>query len=271
MRIPITMCHGIVYWKREIPLDAGRLETYFKIAADMGFESISYNDLENWMKNDGQLPKRPIMFDFDHPEYSIYRKIFPIMERYGFKGNLFVYTRPLEKLYASGDAYSTPRKSMNWDEIGELLSNGWNIGSHMHVHYNMFYLATKDPTGALIREQFEICDEYLAKNLGIVSRDFAFTSTTWSEIAEREVKKRYRFGRLWIIGSHYQTDKGDVRFADLVGVPGEDEVDGGPPNDARYITENSNPYRLPSMELEYLIFEYDAFRKYLEGALAERK
>jgi hypothetical protein len=133
----------------------------------------------------------------------------------------------------------------------------------------MFYLAKKDPTGGLIREQFDICDEYLKKNLGIISRDFAFTSTTWSEIAEKEVKKRYRFGRLWIIGPYYQTDKGDVRFADLVGIKGDDEMDGGPPFEARYITENSNPYRLPSTELEHLIFEYDAYRRYLGGAIAD--
>ena len=45
------------------------------------------------------------------------------------------------------------------------------------------------------------------------------------------------------------------------------ESDGGPPFAARYITKQSHPYRLPSMELEYLIYEYDAFRSYLLGAL----
>ena len=58
-----------------------------------------------------------------------------------------------------------------------------------------------------------------------------------------------------------------MRFADLVGAAGEDEIDGGPPHAARYITEDSDPLRLPSMELEHFIFEYDDFRRYLEGAL----
>ena len=47
----------------------------------------------------------------------------------------------------------------------------------------------------------------------------------------------------------------------------EDEDDGGPPVDVRYITEDSDPYRLPSMELQALIHHPDAFRQYLEGAL----
>ncbi len=110
-------------------------------------------------------------------------------------------------------------------------------------------------------------DEILKSKLGIEPKDFAFTGTTWSSVAEREVKKRYRFGRLWIIGSTYQVDGEQVRYADLVGVSGADESDGGPPQAARYITEQTHPYRLPARELEYLIYEYDAFGSYLQGAL----
>jgi hypothetical protein len=62
-------------------------------------------------------------------------------------------------------------------------------------------------------------------------------------------------------------EQGAHDVADLVGVPGADEADGGPPTAARYITRHSHPYRLPSMELECLIYEYDAFRSYLQGAL----
>ena len=138
---------------------------------------------------------------------------------------------------------------------------------HMHNHFNMAYLGRKDPTGSLIREQLEKCDRILYDSLGIISRDFAYTTTTWSSVAEIEVKKRYRFGRLWIIGSYYQTETGHVRYADLTGCPGSDEDDGGPPFAARYITPDTDPYRLPSMDLEHLIYEHDAFRAYLEGAL----
>ena len=86
-------------------------------------------------------------------------------------------------------------------------------------------------------------------------------------MAEQEVMKRYRFGRLWIVGSEYNAGGETIRYADLVGVPGLDEDDGGPPAAARYITKDSNPYRLPSMELQRLIHDYDAYRSYLVGAL----
>ena len=78
--------------------------------------------------------------------------------------------------------------------------------------------------------------------------------------------KRYRFGRLWIIGNQYKADGQAIRYSDLVGVPGPDEADGGPPKDARYITRETNPYRLPSMDLDHLIHAPEAFRRYLEEA-----
>lgn len=114
-----------------------------------------------------------------------------------------------------------------------------------------------------------ICDELIYKHLGIRPKDFAYTYNTWSQVAEDEVRKRYRFARLWVTSQPYQTDKGEVRYADLVSAEGNDELDGGPPYTVRYITQNTHPYRLPSMELEHFIFEYDSYVRYLEGALDE--
>jgi peptidoglycan/xylan/chitin deacetylase (PgdA/CDA1 family) len=260
------MCHGINWQPRPRKarprvnlLTAERFETYFRIAAELGFHSISYNQLADWKRGVADLPERPIMFDFDHPEGTIGRVIAPIMRRYGYTGNLFVNTSPMQKV---DNPYY-----MKWDELGRLLAVGWHIGAHTHHHYRLDYLAKKDPSGGLIREELETCDAMLQTQLGVVAKDFAYTTTTWSRLAEDEVKKRYRFGRLWIIGPHYHTEAGKVRYADLVGVPGPDELDGGPPHAARYITKEADPYRLPSMELEHLIFQYDAFRAYLQGAL----
>ena len=61
---------------------------------------------------------------------------------------------------------------------------------------------------------------------------------------------------------------GEIRYAAQVGSSGKDELDGGPPIESRYITANTDPLKLPSMELEHLIFEFDAYRQYLDGVLS---
>lgn len=251
------MCHGVAP-NRQPPLTIERYQTYFGMAADMGFTSISYDALAAWRDDDTPLPGRPIMFDIDHPVKSVYDEMFPVMRDLGFSANLFVNTLPME---------TEPEQCMTWDEIGELAAAGWQIGAHTHTHPNLSQLGVDDPSGAMIRSELETCDTILQRELGITPRDFAYTTTTWSSAAEAEVKKRYRFARLWIIGSTYQADGGEIRYADLVGVAGNDESDGGPPHAARYITRETPAYQLPSMELGYLIYQYDAFRTYLEGAL----
>jgi peptidoglycan/xylan/chitin deacetylase (PgdA/CDA1 family) len=181
------------------------------------------------------------------------------MRRFGFRGNLFVHTPPMEKPH---NPYY-----LEWDDLRELRDAGWHFGAHPHRHYGLDYLARQDPSGGLIRAELETCDALLRRHLGIEPKDFAYTSTTWSAVAEAEVRRRYRFARLWIIGTHCQTDHGPVRYADLVAVPGADAADGGPPHVARYLTPASDRLRRPAMELEYLLFEFDVFRAYLWGSL----
>jgi len=65
------------------------------------------------------------------------------------------------------------------------------------------------------------------------------------------------------------TDRGKLRLSELAGITGDDLEDGGPPAAARYITKHTNPYRLPAMDLEFLIYDFDAFRAYLDGAQAD--
>ena len=105
MRIPITMCHGVTWQpktRKERPtvkrLNAERFRRYFEIAFELGFQSISYEDLAKWRAGAGDLPERPVLFDFDHPDWSIGQVVEPIMSRFGYRGNLFINTSPMEKL-----------------------------------------------------------------------------------------------------------------------------------------------------------------------------
>jgi peptidoglycan/xylan/chitin deacetylase (PgdA/CDA1 family) len=263
------MCHGVEREARgRAPLTAEHFDHLMRIAHELGYQSINYDDLAAWRSGQRELPARPIMIDFDHPVRSMRYEVLDTLRRYGFTGNLFVHTGPVDTMYQAPLPPPAERQYMTWEEMGELLDAGWQIGAHTVTHPNLSQLSLEDPTGDRLRAELEQCDATLRQRLGITPRDFAFTGTSWSSVAEREVKQRYRFGRLWIVGATYEVDGKPMRYADLVGVPGQDEPDGGPPAAARYITPDSDPYRLPSMDLCRLIYQPDAFRRYLEGAFA---
>lgn len=256
------MCHGIRPDDQSLPLTIEHFDKLMSIAAETGFTSINYDDLDAWRNDGGTLPKRPIMFDFDHAVTSML-EVDQVMSDYGFCGTLFVNTEPVGGMWKRFPC-------MSWEQLGLLMSRGWLIGAHTVTHPNLSRLFVEDPSGDRLRQELDDCDAAIERHLGVRPKDFAYTGTSFSTAAEAEVRKRYRFGRLWIVGSSYQIDGNEMRFADLVGVPGADEADGGPPSAARYITREYPAHRLPSMEIQGLIYEPDAFRRYLEGALEEQ-
>lgn len=267
-RIPITMSHGTdqIPGQRN-PLTQEHFAQLVAIAHELGFQSISYDDLAAWFWHGGALPERPVMFDFDHPMKSMRHEVFPILESYGYTANLFINTGLMDDMYRAGVPDFAERQHLLWEETAELAEAGWQIGAHTVTHPNLSELSEADPTSERLRAELIQCDATIERHLGITPQDFAFTGTSWSSIAEREVKRRYRFGRLWIVGAEYQVDGRKTRYADLDGVPGPNEADGGPPHAARYITRDADPYRLPSMEINAIVLEPAAFRCYLEGAL----
>jgi peptidoglycan/xylan/chitin deacetylase (PgdA/CDA1 family) len=271
MRIPITMCHGIrptvTGGELRYPLPAEHFDSLMSIAAEMGFQSINYDQLAAWRDGAGSLPDHPIMIDFDHPVTSMRGQVFETLERYGFKGNLFIYTSPYDPEYDRPLALAQTPEHMTWEDLRELVQANWHIGAHTISHPNLSMLSEEDPDGKILRVELDRCNQVIERNLGFTPKDFAFTGTSWSSMAEQEVKRRYRFGRLWIVGSQYQVDGKPMRYAELAGSSEADEEDGGPPNSTRYITENTDPHRLPSMELQGLVNQSEAFRSYLQGAL----
>ncbi|MDP6356611.1 MAG: polysaccharide deacetylase family protein [Planctomycetota bacterium] len=266
MRIPITMCHGISTGG-DHPLTREHFDSLVSIARELEFESITYDDLAEWMADEKEIPERTIMFDFDHPVKSMRYEMHEVLDAHGYRGNLFINTGPLNEMYSKPLPPDDEREQATWEELNELVEFGWHIGAHTVTHPNLSQLFKEDPSGVKLRAELEECDATLKEKLGIEAKDFAFTGTSWSSAAEKEVMNRYRFGRLWIVGSIYQVDGDQMRYADLVGIEGEDEEDGGPPHAARYIAKDSNKYRLPSMELQRLVHDPGAFRAYLEGAL----
>ena len=278
MRIPITMCHGIREGEN-YPLSVDYLDGLLSTAAELGFESINYDQLDLWRSGKGELPPRPFMFDVDHPERSVFTDVQKVLDRYGFKGNLFVNTGPMDELNSGPMPADSERTTMTWDEVRELMANGWHLGAHTVTHPNLSELHVEDPSGEKIAAELDQCNETLQRELGRPMRDFAFTGTSCSSSAEQEVMKRYRFGRLWIrrvataqrqSPTDYEVDGQTIRYAEYVGSDEPNDADGGPPIAVRYITRESNPYRLPSMELQSsLLYEPGSFRRYFEGAVQQ--
>ena len=186
-KIPVTMCHGIDPQNPDpwLSLSKEHFEDLVRTASEMGFKSINYDDLAAWREGGSTLPDRPIMFDFDHPMKSMRYEVNDVLASYGYTGNLFVNTGMLDKIHSELYPPDSKLEIMSWDELGELKDLGWHIGAHTVTHPSLSRLGVEDPSGEKIREELEQCDERLRTCLGVTAKDFAFTGTSWSRVAEQ--------------------------------------------------------------------------------------
>lgn len=108
------------YFQWESPLNVGSLQFEQEMLAlkESGYESITISQLTTAIWEGAELPPRPVVITFDSNKLGTYKKAFPIMQKYGFVGTIFVVVNQLD-----GNGVLTTA------QIKEMQKAGWEIGS----------------------------------------------------------------------------------------------------------------------------------------------
>lgn len=91
-----------------------------------GYQTISTQQLVEHLVTGKSLPERPIIITFDDGYEDVYINAFPIMEKYGFKGVVYIVS---DRLYSNG--------FLKVDLLKDLLKHGWEVGSHSVSHADL--------------------------------------------------------------------------------------------------------------------------------------
>ncbi len=129
-----------------------------KLLSEQGYTTISTQTLVAAITKGADLPARPIIITFDDGNIDTYTTAFPIMQRYGFTGVIYIVGS-----YVGAEQY------MSADQIKEMAAAGWEVGSHSMTHAD---LALIDPEKA----RYEIVNskKYLEKMLGVPVNTIAY-------------------------------------------------------------------------------------------------
>lgn len=126
--IPILLYHHIdtspvksIYY---VPPET--FEQEIKALHEWGYESISIKMLVQAITVGEKLPPHPIVITFDDGHVDNYTKAFPIMQKYGFKGVLYIVVNFMD----------TPGY-LSHEQILEMVHAGWDVGSHTMNHYDL--------------------------------------------------------------------------------------------------------------------------------------
>ncbi|MEG1732949.1 MAG: polysaccharide deacetylase family protein [Longicatena sp.] len=86
------------YYKNDMwVVSCSDFEQQMKLAHDLGYQSISLEQVYNWKEEGGSLPAKSFVVSFDDGFYSTTKFAQPILEKYGFKGNVFVIASSIAK------------------------------------------------------------------------------------------------------------------------------------------------------------------------------
>jgi peptidoglycan/xylan/chitin deacetylase (PgdA/CDA1 family) len=133
-------------------------EQEIKVLSDWGYTSITATMLAQTITQGRQLPPHPILITFDDGHVDNYTNAFPIMQKYGFTGVLYIVGN-----YLGTNGY------MDREQILEMYKAGWEVGSHTMNHYDL----TKLTPEQLHREVFN-SRKKLETVLGIDILTFAY-------------------------------------------------------------------------------------------------
>jgi peptidoglycan/xylan/chitin deacetylase (PgdA/CDA1 family) len=92
-----------------------------------GYRVISPKDILAFLDYKQPLPKNAVMITIDDGYRSAYDVAYPILKKYGFTATLFIYT----------NFVGVSSKAITWDQLKELKTNGFTIGSHTIAHSDL--------------------------------------------------------------------------------------------------------------------------------------
>jgi peptidoglycan/xylan/chitin deacetylase (PgdA/CDA1 family) len=158
--IPILLYHRIdvspINSRYYVPPE--KFEQEIKALQGWGYTTISTQMLVQAITAGHELPPHPILITFDDGHLDNYVNAFPIMQKYGFTGVLYIVAN-----YLGTDGF------MDRDEILDMHEAGWEVGSHSLNHYDLTKLGPQDQRSEIVGSK-----ERLETLLGIDILTFAY-------------------------------------------------------------------------------------------------
>lgn len=124
--VPILLYHDIPNHSapsERYSVSAARFDEQMKLLKDYGYSTITIQQLVNHIREGQVLPARPIVISFDDGYQNIYDNAYPIMERYGLTGTVYIVANRLRS-----DGF------LDRGQLKEMLASGWEVGSHGMTH-----------------------------------------------------------------------------------------------------------------------------------------
>ncbi len=144
------------------------------------YTTISFEQLNNHLLYNANLPKKPVIISFDDAWENQYIYALPLLQKYGFTATFFIPTKNLGHSHV-----------LSWDEIKKIDQAGMVIGSHTETHPFLDKITDEESRKEIIDSK-----KIIEENLGKTIYDFAYPYGAYNNHAIQIVKEAgYRTAR----------------------------------------------------------------------------
>jgi peptidoglycan/xylan/chitin deacetylase (PgdA/CDA1 family) len=102
-------------------------ERQMRYLKENGYHVITAEDFLSFLEYRRRLPHKSVLITMDDGYRSVYNIAYPILNKYGFKATLFVYT----------SFVGASKMAITWNQLKEMKANGFTIGSHTINHTDL--------------------------------------------------------------------------------------------------------------------------------------
>lgn len=173
-RLPVLMYHHVGPPKPnsdpDLTVSTARFEAQLRFLARKGYIGIQPSDWLAWVRNGKPLPEKPMLLTFDDAFEDLADHAFPLLERYGFGGLVFVVTNCVggTNLWDEPLGFAS-RRCLSAAQIQQWSVKGIDFGAHSKNHPDLKTLAESH-----LRDELEGSRSALEKIIGTRVFSFAY-------------------------------------------------------------------------------------------------
>ncbi|MEA4925282.1 MAG: polysaccharide deacetylase family protein [Syntrophomonadaceae bacterium] len=162
--IAILMYHVIGNGPNSLFVPADSFEAQMNYLFQKGYHTVTMAEVEKMLVS-GCIPAKTVALTFDDGYSSVYTTAWPILQKYGFTGTIYVCS-----------SFPGRPNYLSWEEIKSLQAGGMEIGSHTRNHPDL-----KTASIAMQREEVIGAKKILEEQLGITVNSFCYPSGAYNE------------------------------------------------------------------------------------------
>lgn len=170
--LPIIMYHSIIdnpTASNDYTVTSQIVENDLYYLKSHGYESVTTQDLVDYIEKDTPLPQKPVMITADDGFYNNYCYLVPLLQKYDYSA-IISFVGEFTDITAYNDPHVPEYSYCTWEDIQTLLDTGViELGNHT---YNMHSSSDRKGCAKMSYETYEQYKDILTADVGKLQDEF---------------------------------------------------------------------------------------------------